>query len=341
MNDSARSQVQEILHAGESASSLTRQLLVFSRRQVIEPQVIDLGNIVSEMNKMLTRLIGKRISIRLEIRPDLWKVKADPSQIEQIIMNLAVNARDAMPGGGEIIVKAENLTLEHETPRLNAPEGMIDGSYVMLAVSDTGCGMNDEVRQRIFEPFFTTKAEGKGTGLGLATVYGIVKQGNGYIDVETAVGKGTTFKIYLPRHQGKDENIPEKTADEPVTHGRETILLVEQESALLNMISAVLESFGYKVLPANTPAEAVRLAEKHSNEIHLLLADMIMPEMNGRELSANLCSHYPALKVLLISGYAGDAISQQGMHDDAVQFIHKPFSSTGLASRVRKVLDGK
>lgn len=341
LKSSARPQIKEILRAGESASSLTRQLLMFSRRQVAEPQVIDLGNIVSEMNKMLKRLLGKKISISLENCPILWQIKADPIQMEQIVMNLAVNARDAMPDGGKITVKTENLKLESENHPVNPPADIIPGSYVVLTVCDTGCGMDEEVKQRIFEPFFTTKESGKGTGLGLATVYGIVKQGNGYIDVQSEIGKGTTFKIYFPRHEGKNENILKETRDKPVARGHETILLVVGESALLNMISTVLESFGYEVLPASTPAEAIRFAEKHSNEIHLLLADIIMPGMNGRELSVNLRSHYPALKFLFISGYAGAATSQQGMPDDSVQFIHKPFSSTGLAAKVRKVLAEK
>jgi PAS domain S-box-containing protein len=341
LNDSARPQIQEIMRAGESASALTRQLLVFSRRHVIAPKCVDLGNIVSDMNKMLKRLLGKRISIRLENNPGLWRIKADPVQMQQIIMNLAVNARDSMPEGGKIIVKTENLKLEGDNHMLNSSSGVPPGSYVMLSVCDTGCGMSEEVRKHIFEPFFTTKDLGKGTGLGLATVYGIVKQSKGHIDVQSALGKGTTFRIYLPRHEGKTEQVPKETREEPIVRGHETILLVEDESALLNMITTVLENFGYRVLPANSSAEAIRLAGKHAGEIQLLLSNVIMPEMNGRELSEKLHSAYPALKCLFISGYAGDSISQIGMLDAEAHFIQKPFSSSGLAAKVRKVLDAK
>jgi PAS domain S-box-containing protein len=337
---SARPQLQEILRAGESASSLTRQLLLFSRRQLVEPQVIDLNKIVSDMSRMLKRLVSENISITLENCPDLWLINADPGQMEQVMMNLAVNARDAMPDGGDLTVKTENVKLEAGNRFIHDTE-IIPGYYVMLSVGDTGCGMSEEVREHVFEPFFTTKEEGKGTGLGLATVYGIVKQSNGYIDVQSEVGKGATFKIYLPRHLGKEEQMLNEAVGKCVANGSETILLVEDNSALLNMTASVLESFGYRVLPAINSEEAIRLAKENAAEIKLLLTDVIMPGMNGPELAKKLLSLYPNLKYMFVSGYTSSIIAQYGVDEADVNFIQKPFSGNVLAGKVRKVLDGR
>jgi two-component system cell cycle sensor histidine kinase/response regulator CckA len=336
----ARSQLQEILRAGESASSLTRQLLLFSRRQLVEPQVIDLNKIVSDMSRMLKRLVRENISITMENCPDLWLINADPGQMEQVIMNLAVNARDAMPDGGDLTVKTENVKLETGN-RFVHDTGIIPGYYVMLSIGDTGCGMSDEVQEHIFEPFFTTKEEGKGTGLGLATVYGIVKQSNGYIDVQSGVGKGTTFKIYLPRHLCKEEQMLNEDVGKCVANGFETILLVEDNSALLNMTACVLESFGYRVLPARNSDEAVLLAKENADGIQLLLTDVIMPGLNGPELAKKLLSLYPNLKCMFVSGYTSSIIAQYGVDEGDVNFIQKPFSGNVLAEKVRKVLDGR
>ena len=336
---SVREQIQEILHAGESALSLTRQLLAFSRRQVIKAQSVDLNRIVSDINRMLRRLVRENIIIAMETNPELWRINADPGQLEQLMINLIVNARDAMPGGGKITVKTENVNLDGESISAHSVAGMIPGSYVKLSVSDTGCGMDEKTREHIFEPFFTTKAEGKGTGLGLSTVYGIVKQSKGYIDVQSEAGKGATFNIYLPRYMGKKEQALAEDSEKRSLHGHETILLVEDVSMLLGMIVNILENFGYLVLPAKTWSEAIILASEHAGEIQLLLTDAVMPEVNGLELYRKLMPVYPNIKCIFISGHADDILIQNGIKADSANLIRKPFSTKILLDKVREVLD--
>jgi two-component system cell cycle sensor histidine kinase/response regulator CckA len=265
-------------------------------------------------------------------------VKIDPTQVDQILANLAVNARDAIEGVGKITIATDSVELN--TDYCTDHMGCIPGSYVMLSISDDGCGMNEDVQEHIFEPFFTTKEIGQGTGLGLATIYGIVKQNSGYIDVHSQAGSGTTFRIYLPRYLGKALVKDGENATMPVQQGQETILLVEDESSILLLGKRMLESLGYRVLAAGTPGEALWLAEQNSGEIHLLITDVIMPEMNGRDLARSLLSLYPDLKRLFMSGYTADVIAHHGVLDEGVHFIQKPFSKTELSLKVREVLRG-
>ena len=264
-------------------------------------------------------------------------VNIDPSQLDQILANLFVNARDAIADTGKVTIETDNVAFDEAYCRVHA--GFAPGEYVMLAVSDNGCGMDVETMAHLFEPFFTTKEMGKGTGLGLATIYGIVKQNNGFINVYSEPGQGTTFKIYLPRNGGNVAPMPKEDAAGSVTHGNEVILLVEDEPMILDMTTTMLELHGYKVLPAATPGEAIRLAEEHAGDLHLLMTDVVMPEMNGRDLARNLLSLYPKLKRLFMSGYTANVIAHQGVLDEGVHFIQKPFSINDLAAKIREVLD--
>ena len=329
----------EIIKAGKRSADLTRQLLAFARRQTVAPEVLDLNEIVASMLKMLQRLIGEDIQLHWLPAAELWPVRVDPSQIDQILANLCVNARDAIAGVGKLSIETENRVFDEEY--CVSHTGFAVGEYVRLAVSDDGRGMDQEIQGHIFDPFFTTKAVGEGTGLGLATVYGIVKQNNGFINVYSEPGRGTTFTIYLPRYVGEVEQARTETAAEPILRSHGTILLVEDESAILEMTRRMLEMQGYAVLAANTPDEALRLAKEHANEIHLLITDVIMPEMNGRDLAEKLQSLYPRLKYLFMSGYTADVIAHHGVLDEGVAFIQKPFSRQELAAKVRKVLDSE
>lgn len=327
----------EIKKAGDRAAALTRQLLAFSRLQVMSPQVLDLNAIIAEMSKMLRRVIGEDIHLATFAAPGLGLVKVDPSQIEQVIMNLAVNARDAMPGGGELSIRTSNV----EVSDGYVEEGVRvePGSYVALEVIDTGCGMNAETRARIFEPFFTTKEKGKGTGLGLSTVYGIVKQSSGYIWVASEPERGTSFKIYLPRvaHAAAAETIPEA---EPHAHqGSETILLVEDETSIRDLLSQMLRAKGYEVLQASRGEDALSLGRSYSKPIHLMLTDIVMPQMNGRELARHLGALHPETKVLYMTGYAGAKIGSPDLLERDPAVIQKPFSAEALGQRVRAMLD--
>ena len=334
---SLHSNLEEIRKAANRSADLTRQLLAFARKQVIAPSVLDLNETVEGMLNMLRRLIGEDIDLAWLPGAGLWPVKVDPSQIDQILANLCVNARDAIAGEGKVTVETENVAFD--AAYCAAHVGFITGEYVLLAVSDNGCGMDKEMLAHIFEPFFTTKGVGQGTGLGLSTVYGAVKQNNGFLNVYSEPGQGTTCKIYLPRHVGKDEQIQKKEGPaEPIRHGYETILLVEDEPELLEMIKLMLEMQGYAVLAASAPGEAIRLAEVHSGEIHLLMTDVIMPEMNGRDLARNLQSLYPKIRRLFMSGYTANVIAHHGILDPGVNFIQKPFSIKDLAAKVRKAL---
>jgi len=327
----------EILKAGKRSANLTRQLLAFARRQTVVPEVLDLNETVESMLKMLQRLIGEDIQLSWQPKPDLWVVKVDPSQIDQILANLCVNARDAIAGVGKLSIETGNHVFDEEYCAGHL--GFAPGEYVRLAVSDDGRGMDQETQSHIFEPFFTTKAAGEGTGLGLATVYGIVKQNKGFINVYSEPGKGTTFTIYLPRHAGKVEQAQAEAAAVPTLSGHETILLVEDESAILQMTQKMLEMQGYTVLAASTPGEALHLVSEHAGEIHLLVTDVIMPEMNGRDLAKKLQSLCPSLKYIFMSGYTADVIAHHGVLDEGVAFIQKPFSRQELAAKVRKVLE--
>jgi two-component system, cell cycle sensor histidine kinase and response regulator CckA len=335
--DARRADLEEIVRAAREAAKLTRQLLAFSRRQVLDVTVLSLNDVVTNLNKMLMRVIGEDLDLALVLAPDLGAVRADPGQIEQVLMNLAVNARDAMPNGGKITIETSNVELTEDYVRTHEP--VIPGSYVLLAFSDSGLGMDEATKAHIFEPFFTTKEIGKGTGLGLATVYGIVKQSDGFIWVYSEPGHGATFKIYLPRVTEAAERLV-ATAPAPIRRGRETILLVEDDPAVRKVERAVLERLGYTILVADRPSVALEIAASGPPP-DLLLSDVIMPEMNGRDLARQLQSKWPKLKVLYISGYTDDAVVRHGVLEAGVSFLQKPFAPEALAQKVGQVLDRK
>lgn len=330
--------LKEILSAATRSSAITRQLLTFARKQTISPKVIDLNDTIENMLKMLRRLIGEDIDLAWLPGSRLWHVKMDPAQADQILANLCVNARDAINGVGKITIETQNVTFNEAYCREHAD--FLPGQYVLLAVSDDGCGMDKETLKNIFEPFYTTKALGEGTGLGLSTVYGIVKQNEGFINVYSEPEKGTTFKIYLSRHIGGEREgaEAETRAEPPVGHG-ETILLVEDDLSILNLGKVMLEKLGYTVLFAKDPNETIAITETYANEIHLLLTDVVLPGMNGRELAQRLETFYPGLKVLYMSGYTANVIAHRGVLEDGMHFLQKPFSRRELAVKVREVLD--
>lgn len=332
--------LREISKTAERSADLTRQLLAFARKQTVAPKVIDLNETVSGMLNMLQRLIGEDMSLTWQPAAALWPVKVDPSQIDQILANLCVNARDAIEDTGRIIIETTNSSIDTEycTTNLEATPG----EYVRLSVSDDGGGMDKETLPHIFEPFYTTKEMGRGTGLGLATVYGIVKQNKGFINIYSEPGQGTTFSIYLPRDAGsKSRQAMAEGGVVAVPRGQETILLVEDEPAILNIAALMLEKQGYTVLKADTIEAAIQLAREHLGGIHLLMTDVIMPEMNGRDLAKNIQSLHPHIKRLFMSGYTADVIAHHGVLDDGVHFIQKPFSLPNMAAKVREVLDSK
>ena len=303
--------LRAILEAAQRSADITRQLLAFARKQIIAPQVIDLNETVEGMLKMLRRLIGEEINLTWRPGPGLWSVKMDPSQLDQILANLCVNAWDAITGVGKVTI--ETVTVSLDKGYCKGHLVFVPGDFILLTVSDDGCGMDKEILDKLFEPFFTTKEVGQGTGLGLATVYGIVKQNNGFINVYSEPGLGTTFKIYLPRHESDAADAQkEKAKAIPLGHG-ETILVVEDEVTILNMSKTMLESLGYAVLTASTTDEAMQLAKAHADTIHLLITDVVMPEMNGRELAEQLHTLYPELKTLFMSGYTADVIAHHGV----------------------------
>lgn len=329
--------VNEIRNASGRASSLTRQLLAFSRQQVLAPRVLDLNAIVSNVGKMLKRLIGEDVDLVTILAESLWPVKADPGQIEQVLLNLAVNARDAMPNGGKLTIQTANVEMEKGYSQRHLL--VLPGPYVLLTFSDTGCGMDAQTQARVFEPFFTTKEKGKGTGLGLAMVYGIVKQSGGYIWVYSEVGKGTTFKIYLPRSVEVVESEPRRDGV-MAQQGTETLLLVEDEDAVRLLVRSVLEEKGYRVLEARGGEEALKLSEQCGGPIELLVTDVVMPQMSGPELAGRLAKSRPQIKVLYISGYTDSAVLNQGVLDSGAALLQKPFSPQALARKVREVLSG-
>ncbi len=329
--------LSEIINSANRSSDLTRQLLAFARKQTVAPKVLDLNETISGMLKMLQRLIGEDIDLAWLPGGDLGPVKMDPSQIDQILANLCVNARDAIEGVGKVTIETGKAAFDEAYCAAHA--GFVPGDYVMLAVSDNGCGMDAETLGHLFEPFFTTKEMGRGTGLGLATVYGVVKQNNGFINVYSEPGQGTTFRIYLLRHLAKADRPVERAPDKPAGPGHETILLVEDDSAILKMITMILKGAGYTVLSTGTPGEAIRLASEYAGTIHLLMTDVVMPEMNGRDLAANILSLYPDIKRLFMSGYTANVIAHHGVLDEGVNFIPKPFSRNDLVTKLREVLD--
>jgi two-component system cell cycle sensor histidine kinase/response regulator CckA len=332
--EAQRGKLEQILKATQRAAGLTRQLLAFSRRQTIAPLVLDLNALLSDLEKMLRRLIGEDIELAIVTGPDLGKVRADPGQLEQVVMNLCVNARDAMPGGGQLSIQTANA--EMAAGQVARQEPIAPGRYVMLAVSDAGCGMAREMLSKIFEPFFTTKLQGSGTGLGLAMVYGIVKQAGGHVWVRSEVGRGTTFEVYLPRVDGTEMPVPQEAV--LPSKGWETVLLVEDESALRTLAREILEGHGYRVIEAPGPSEALELAGRHPEPIHLLVTDVVMPGMNGRVLAEALVAARPGLGVLYISGYTDDILANSGVLRSGTLFLEKPFTALALLGRVRLAL---
>lgn len=332
-----REHLGQIQEAATRSADIVRQLLAFARKQTVSPQILDLKETVNNTLKMITRLIGEEIELSWRPEGNLWPIRMDPAQIDQVLANLCINARDAINGIGRIALAARNFRCDDLFS--SSHTGLVPGDYVLLSVNDDGCGMSQEILKKIFEPFFTTKEVGQGTGLGLAMVYGIVKQNGGFIDVDSEPGRGTSFKIYLPRYLGKEEQAPAAEATTTDERGKETVLLVEDEPAILDVATQMLEMQGYRVLAAATPGAAIRLAEEHRGEIHLLMTDVVMPEMNGRELAKKLLSLYPGLKRLFMSGYTADVIAHHGVLDEGVQFIQKPFTLAALAAKVRGVLD--
>jgi len=327
----------EIRTAAERSADLTRQLLAFARKQTIAPRLLDLNQTVDGMLKMLRRLIGENIDLVFLPGTDLWPVNMDPVQIDQILANLCVNARDSIADVGKITIETENAIADDAY--CAGHPGFLPGEYVLLTIGDTGCGMDSETRHNLFEPFYTTKDVGKGTGLGLAMLYGIVKQNNGFIDVYSEPDHGTIFKIYLPRHTSLGAAKQKEVIVEPVKGGNETILLVEDEVSILQLIMIMLEHQGYSVMTASTPGEAISLAKAHPGEINLLITDVVMPEMNGGDLAVHIQSFYPNLKRLFMSGYTANVIAHQGVLEEGVLFIQKPFRNQDLAAKVREALD--
>jgi PAS domain S-box-containing protein len=334
-----REELEEIRKSGERAAGLTRQLLAFSRKQVLQPKVIDLNESVKEIQKLITRLIGEDVNLRTRLTPDIGRIKVDPGQLEQILMNLAVNSRDAMPGAGTLTIETADALLDDDYARSH-PD-VLPGPHVMLAVSDTGAGMSNETLSHLFEPFFTTKLLGKGTGLGLATVYGIVKQSLGHVFVYSEPGRGTTFKIYFPRVDEQASAPPKHAVSPKLDRGTETILIVEDDEALRAFTSRALGGKGYAVLEAGRGEEALMVAKGHTGPIHLLVTDVVMPGMSGREVAQQLLASRPRMKVLYVSGYTEDAIVHHGVLDEGTDLLEKPFNQETLSLKVRQVLDAQ
>jgi two-component system, cell cycle sensor histidine kinase and response regulator CckA len=331
-----RESIDEIQNAAKRAAGLTQQLLAFSRKQVLEPKVLHLNTVVSDVDRMLRRLIGEDIELKVVLAKELGMVKADPGQVDQVIFNLAVNSRDAMPEGGKLTLETSNAELDQND--VNQFRYVVPGSYVLLKVSDTGCGMDAELQSHIFEPFFTTKEPGKGTGLGLATVYGIVKQSGGYIWVDSEVGRGTTFKIYLPRVDEPQDSAPPERRAPNYTRRPQTVLLVEDEQSLRKLIRATLAELGHCVLDASNAFEALEIAGKTPDTIDLLLTDVVMPGMGGRALADKLNALRPGIRVLYMSGYTDGAVATHGVLESGITILRKPFTRTELAARVDEVL---
>ena len=328
--------MEEIRKAARRAAQLTRQLLAFSRKQVLEPRVLDLNALVENLHKMLRPLLGENVDLKSSLAPDLNAVRADPNQLEQVILNLAINARDAMPQGGKLTIETANVELDE--PYASRHAAVVPGRYVMLAVSDNGTGMDEQTKARIFEPFFTTKEPGKGTGLGLSTVYGIVKQSGANIWLYSEPGLGTTFKIHLPAADASVDTAPAAAAAGTLA-GVETVLLAEDDEQLRRLTRRALAGHGYTVLEADSSPAALEIARRHAGPIHLLLTDVIIPGMDGRSLAEALRAQRPGLRVLFMSGYADKAIVHHGVLDPGVAYLAKPFTTEAVARKVREVLD--
>jgi signal transduction histidine kinase len=335
--DTRRADMDEVIKAGQRAAGLTRQLLAFSRKQVLQPTRLDMNTLVTGMYPMLSRLIGEQVELVPSLASDLSAVRADPGQLEQVLMNLVVNARDAMPSGGRLMIQTANVELDSS---FMLDVAIHPGPYVMLAVSDTGDGMTEETKRRLFEPFFTTKGPGKGTGLGLATVYGIVKQSGGYVWVFSDLGKGTSFKVYLPRAEDDAVVVKPPSPDAAPSVGTETILVVEDEEAVRLLTRRILEDARYRVFDAPNPQQAEELFERHPNVFNLLLTDVVMPGASGPKLFERLVRRQSNLRVLYLSGFTDPTIVDGGQLDPAVQLLQKPFAANALKRRVREVLDG-
>jgi signal transduction histidine kinase len=335
--DPIRGDLEQIRHAGQRAAALTRQLLAFSRRQVLQPRVLSLNASVSELEPMLHRLLGADVALETELDPGLWYVQAEPGQREQVLVNRVVNARDAISGGGRVTIATANLQL-HATDDAR-DNGVRPGAYVTLSVSDTGAGMDVPTQARIFDPFFTTKGPGKGTGLGLSTVYGIVEQSGGHIAVESAPGQGATFTIFLPRHTGPGTASAGQPDRRGLPGGTETLLLVEDEAAVRSSARRLLERHGYTVVEARHGADALRIVEEGSRQIDLVITDLVMPEMGGRELVERLRARHPTMKVLFMSGYSERAVTSGGAMPPGTGFVEKPFTVEQLTRRTREILD--
>ncbi len=338
-NSPLRTCIDEILKAGHRAAALTRQLLAFSRQQVMDPRVLDLNVVVKDMEKMLKRLIGEDIQLKTALDSSLMRIKADQGQIEQVIMNLAVNARDAMLNGGELKLITSNFHMDEDFVR-RYPYPVLTGDYVLLTVTDNGVGMDATTRARVFEPFFTTKEKGKGTGLGLSMVYGVVKQSGGYIEVVSEPGAGATFKIYLPKVEVAVDPQKQPAESPAVLRGIETLLLVEDERSLRKLSRHLLELCGYGVLEAESGAEALKVSQEHKGMIHLLLTDVVMPGMSGRVLADQLMKQRPEIRVVYMSGYTGQTVGEHGVLADGSFFLPKPFTREALAHKIREALDG-
>jgi len=336
-HDVLRKDIEEIAKSADRASSLTRQLLAFSRKQLLQPRILQLNDVVSEVDKMLRRLIGEDIEVVTVFGRALGRVKADPGQIEQVLVNLVVNARDAMPEGGKLTIETSNVDMDEELSETH--EGLAPGRYVMLAVRDTGHGIDAVTKSRLFEPFFTTKEQGKGTGLGLATVYGIVKQSGGYVAVESEPGRGAAFKVFLHRLEAGVEEVERIVIEEERPRGSETVLLVEDEEVVRNLVREILEGNGYSVIEARNGAEALDLGRNFAAPIHLLVTDVVMPKMSGKELAERLVTIHRETRVLYMSGYTDGAIGHHGVLDPHTELLQKPFTFDALAQKVRKVLD--
>ncbi len=329
--------LKHVRQAIDRAAGLTRQILTFGRKQVLEMRVIDLNAVVADFGKMVKRLIGEDIELRTFLEPDLYPVKADKGQLEQVLLNLAVNARDAMPIGGKLTVETANVYLDEGYVRHYA-DSLPAGRYTMLAVSDTGHGMAPDIRQKVFEPFFTTRAQGKGTGLGLATVFGIVKQHGGDIRVYSEPGEGATFKIYLPRARDVVEPQDATPAESRAIHGTETVFVVEDDEMVCRLICETLTAHGYKVVEARSPGDALKRLSGCRETVHLLLTDVIMPDMNGKELYRRVAAVRPGIKVLYMSGYTDNIIVHHGILDEGIDFLQKPFTVHSLTQKIREVL---
>ncbi len=340
-DESLRNGIEETRKAGERAASLTRQLLAFSRKQIITPRVLDLNELLTGIEKMLGRLIGEDVELLTIQEPALWQVDVDPGQMEQVIMNLAINARDAMPRGGKLTIETANMDLDESYFHKHGIKEKKPGHYVMLAVSDTGRGMDEKIKEHIFEPFFTTKGVGKGTGLGLSMVYGIVKQNNGFAWVYSEPEQGSTFKVYLPRAEGDADSEEKQRLPVIELDGSETILIVEDDDGLRKFVQNALQQHGYKVLNAENGEDALRVSEAHEGPIHLMITDVVMPRMGGKEAAERLQPFYPRMKVIYMSGYTGNAIVEHGVLAHGLNFLQKPFTPESLALKVRAMLDSE